>query len=74
MCGLIVARIQWVRFVFVGECNLFDLHSVEQGSCGKVIGHWEVDFNEPECTPSWGQIADKVLHFLSSQDLDTPQI
>ncbi|KAF8188114.1 hypothetical protein BJ912DRAFT_969237 [Pholiota molesta] len=31
----------------------------DPGSCGKVIGHWEVDFNEPECTPSWGQIVDK---------------
>ncbi|KAF8168690.1 hypothetical protein BJ912DRAFT_199085 [Pholiota molesta] len=34
-------------------------HCDDPGYCGKVIGHWKVDFNEPECTPSWGQIADK---------------
>ena len=25
-----------------------------------VVGHWIVDFDEPECISSWGQFDDKV--------------
>ena len=31
-----------------------------KGLCGRVTGHWQVDMNEPSCTPFWDYPADKV--------------
>jgi len=31
----------------------------DQGACGRVIGHWDVDFNEPGCITWWHWFDDK---------------
>ncbi|KJA18693.1 hypothetical protein HYPSUDRAFT_205211 [Hypholoma sublateritium FD-334 SS-4] len=31
----------------------------DEGYCGKMTGHWEIDFNEPMCTPFFGEVQDK---------------
>ncbi|KAF9477153.1 hypothetical protein BDN70DRAFT_995151 [Pholiota conissans] len=31
----------------------------DPGTCGSVVGRWEIDFNEPDCRPSWNQIVNK---------------
>ncbi|KIM37987.1 hypothetical protein M413DRAFT_249252 [Hebeloma cylindrosporum] len=31
----------------------------DQGVCGRVTGHWEVDFNEPGCTTWWNRFDKK---------------
>ncbi|KAF8960127.1 hypothetical protein BDZ97DRAFT_1834861 [Flammula alnicola] len=31
----------------------------DQGLCGRVTGHWQVDMNELSCTPTWGYPTDK---------------
>ncbi|KAF8958098.1 hypothetical protein BDZ97DRAFT_70306 [Flammula alnicola] len=41
--------------------DLFPSRCEDQGTCGKVTAHWEVDFNEPGCTgtPWFGEFEDK---------------
>ncbi|KAF8873327.1 hypothetical protein CPB84DRAFT_1798484 [Gymnopilus junonius] len=31
----------------------------EEGFCGRVTGHWEVDINESSCKPWWVNYKDK---------------
>jgi len=33
--------------------------------CGRITGHWQVDFDEPSCTPWWSYSTDKVRFQLS---------
>ena len=35
-----------------------------KGLCGRVTGHWQVDMNEPSCTPWWDYPTDKVSSLL----------
>jgi len=34
--------------------------SLLKGACGRVTGHWDVDINEPGCTPWWVNFRDKA--------------
>ena len=48
-----------------------------KGLCGRVTGHWQIDMNEPSCTPWWDYAADKVspfwLPWLSSSSVHSGQ-
>ncbi|KAF8173476.1 hypothetical protein BJ912DRAFT_991953 [Pholiota molesta] len=49
----------WAKSAHIHGRELLPSQCEDKGYCGKVTGHWEVDFIEPECTATWGQIVDK---------------
>jgi hypothetical protein len=47
------------------------LISSHQGLGDGVIGHWLVDFDEPECMPHWGGFVDLVSSIISVASFNT---
>ncbi|KJA22193.1 hypothetical protein HYPSUDRAFT_41372 [Hypholoma sublateritium FD-334 SS-4] len=39
--------------------DLLPTRCEDQGYCGKITAHWEVDFNEPQCAPFFSEVLDK---------------
>jgi len=43
----------WKKSVMIHGREWFPSQCEDQGLCGRVTGHWQVDMNEPSCTPWW---------------------